>query len=168
MYLVKLPYQIWPWLIDLYLIVVEQSSLIQDFKAQVLIVNNQVNLCVGVGNSNRVFINKWIKEVLKDRHIRIFIIFNLQYVYCINLAKWCLSRFHNCISFPQSGRSLQNLLFFPFGEKVHSIWIWDFFTLLPFKNNIPIKIKEFSNVEISIYSRAGFFIYLFEDFLQKK
>ena len=32
--------------------------------------------------------------------------------------------------------------------------------------NVPIKIKGFSYVEISIYSRAGFFIYLFEDFLQ--
>ena len=31
---------------------------------------------------------------------------------------------------------------------------------------IPIKMKAFSYIEISIYSRAGFFIYLFKDFLQ--
>ena len=32
---------------------------------------------------------------------------------------------------------------------------------------IPIKMKNFFNAEISIYSLAGFFIYLFKDFLQR-
>ena len=31
---------------------------------------------------------------------------------------------------------------------------------------IPIKMEDFFNAEISIYSCAGFYIYLFEDFLQ--
>ena len=33
--------------------------------------------------------------------------------------------------------------------------------------SIPIKMKGFLNVEISIYSRAGFFIYLLKDFSQR-
>ena len=35
------------------------------------------------------------------------------------------------------------------------------------KLTIPIKMEDFFDAEISIYSRAGFFIYLFEDFLQR-
>ena len=36
-----------------------------------------------------------------------------------------------------------------------------------FKVYIPIKMKYFFEAEISIYSRAEFFIYMFEDFLQR-
>ena len=32
---------------------------------------------------------------------------------------------------------------------------------------IPLKMEDFFNAEISVYSRAGFFIYLFKDFLRR-
>ena len=35
------------------------------------------------------------------------------------------------------------------------------------ESTIPIKMEDFFDAEISIYSRAEFFIYLFEDFIQR-
>ena len=83
----------------------------------------------------------------------------------IGIQKFLLLTVHICLPSPRHLLTSAQIL----NKEIISLWRkrTTYLKFKKLKRAFPLKWRIFFHAEISIYSRAGFFIYLIEDFLQR-